>query len=95
MTDLLSNPTGEFSARRLVLVAVVMGLAAAAVLVVTSPGLPMVWDEGVSIRRAEGISHWVGRWFGQDNNPAAPLATDPTPGQRSGKGDSHLLCEAP
>jgi 4-amino-4-deoxy-L-arabinose transferase-like glycosyltransferase len=35
-------------------------MVAAFVLLATTPGLPMAWDEGYAIRRAEGIPH--GRW---------------------------------
>lgn len=38
----------------------------AVVLLATSPGLPMVWDEGNAILRAERISHWFARWAGGD-----------------------------
>ncbi|MEX2119595.1 MAG: glycosyltransferase family 39 protein [Pirellulales bacterium] len=36
-------------------------LACLVLLVATSPGLPMVWDEGISIERAEGVARWFVR----------------------------------
>ncbi len=41
----------------------------AVLLAATSPQLPMAWDEGNAIRRAEGIERWCGRWV---SGPAAP-----------------------
>jgi len=43
-----------------------------ALLAATSPILPMTWDEGNAIHRAEGIRHWFGR-FGE--NWTAPFWT--------------------
>lgn len=48
------------SNRRLLLSAVVVGLVVALVLLATSPMLPMTWDEGDALRRAEQIGG--GRW---------------------------------
>lgn len=42
--------------------AALAALTMAAALLASSPGVPMVWDEGPSIRRAEGIAHWCRRW---------------------------------
>jgi hypothetical protein len=54
------------------------GICAVALLA-TSPGLPMAWDEGNAIVRAEGITHWAARWLPHpgpaDNRPApGPLS---------------------
>ncbi|MBN2022852.1 MAG: hypothetical protein JW809_08650 [Pirellulales bacterium] len=43
-----------------------LGTVVAAVLLATSPGLPMVWDEGNAISRAEGITRWARRWWPND-----------------------------
>jgi hypothetical protein len=46
------------------------------VLVGTSASLPMGWDEGNAIGRAEGIGHWMARWGadGPDTPQTAPLS---------------------
>ena len=60
--DLLLKPVpDETSRRRLAVGSVLVAVGCALILLLTSPGLPMVWDEGNAIRRAEGVA----RWFGQ------------------------------
>jgi len=52
--------TLEPSRCRMLLGSLVVTGICAVLLAATSPGLPMVWDEGNAIRRAEGI--WQGEW---------------------------------
>jgi len=54
------------------------GIGVAALLLLTSPGLPMVWDEGNAIRRAEGIARWAGRWTdaGEKAHQPGPLTEE-------------------
>ena len=49
------EPSAELSGRRLLLGAVAAAVVCGGVLLATSAGLPMVWDEGNAIVRAEGI----------------------------------------
>ena len=58
---------GQMSRFRLATVAFLVGIVCFAALLLTSPGLPMVWDEGDAIRRAEGIA----RWFGEERRGIA------------------------
>ena len=60
------------SRRTLVVVSAAVGLAVAAVLLASAPGLPMVWDEGNAIRRAEGIARWTARWSPADGEARQP-----------------------
>ncbi len=46
---------------RWMLASVLVGLFVAIVLLATSPGLPMAWDEGNAIWRARGIQRWAER----------------------------------
>jgi hypothetical protein len=44
-------------------------------LLLTSPRLPMVWDEGNAIHRAQGIQRWASRWqAGRNAALAGPLS---------------------
>jgi len=52
--------------------ATLVGLATAALLLATSFSLPMVWDEGDAILRAEGIARWCQRWS-PDPHAADPV----------------------
>jgi hypothetical protein len=45
------------------LTALLIAIVSAAALLATAPGLPMAWDEGNAILRAEGIAHWAARWW--------------------------------
>ncbi len=45
--------------------AVVVSLGVLAVLLASSPSLPIVWDEGNAILRAERIARWAQSWFQQ------------------------------
>ena len=42
--------------------AAIVGAVVLLLLLLTSPRLPMGWDEGNAIHRAEGIQHWALRW---------------------------------
>jgi hypothetical protein len=70
---------GPSSARRgpLLLGAAIAALVCAAALLATSPGLPMVWDEGNAILRADGIARWAARWLPRGR--AADQSADHTP----------------
>ena len=47
------------------------------VLLVTSPQLPMAWDEGSAIWGAAGISHWAERWAQDPKNQSpGPLSQE-------------------
>lgn len=61
---------------RLAWLAFFIALATAAVLLATSFGLPMVWDEGNAILRSEGIERWIRRWTIVDSQSAqaSPLS---------------------
>ncbi len=68
-------PGNSFSAIRFV-ASRLAGAAMAAVatlllLVLTSPQLPMGWDEGNAIHRAEGIQRWASRWTAGRRVPRA------------------------
>ncbi len=47
-------------------------LCALVVLLATAPGLPMAWDEGNAIGRAERIADWAGSWFQQGSPDWSP-----------------------
>lgn len=51
-------------------------MATAAVLLATSFSLPMVWDEGNSILRSEGIARWARRWWPGDQPATPPLSQE-------------------
>ena len=51
--------------RRLTLCAVAVAILTTATLLATSPGLPIVWDEGNAIGRAERIGQWTESLFHQ------------------------------
>ena len=51
---------------RLAVAAGLLGAVALAGLLATSAALPMVWDEGNAILRAEGIARWAASWFQAD-----------------------------
>lgn len=57
-------------------VAPVIGLACFLLLLATSPGLPMVWDEANAIRRAGHVYHWVDRWFDDGPDGRASALTE-------------------
>jgi hypothetical protein len=64
------------------------GAATAAVatlllLLLTSPRLPMGWDEGNAIHRAEGIQHWAARWTPGRRVPRACPCPAALPGPMS------------
>jgi hypothetical protein len=67
------------SPRRLALYGLTAAILAAVGLLATSPMLPMVWDEGYMIRRADGIGRWVGRLRG-----TVPLHGGASPLSRAG-----------
>ena len=60
------------------LFAVAAGVLCAAALLATSPSLPMAWDEGNAIHRAQGIDRWVQRWTAPRGaaGQAGPLASE-------------------
>lgn len=62
---------------RLAACGLLAAILVAAALAITSPGLPMVWDEGYAIRRAEGIARWVNRLRGTEPLPAGLGPFDP------------------
>ncbi len=64
--------------RRLGLVSLAVGLGCLVLLLATSPGLPMVWDEGNAIRRADCIRRWAGRWFDAGPEGRASVLTEAT-----------------
>jgi 4-amino-4-deoxy-L-arabinose transferase-like glycosyltransferase len=49
----------DVSARRIGIESAAVGICVAVLLLATSPGLPMAWDEGNAINRAEGIRRWA------------------------------------
>ena len=51
--------------RKLGLRAAAIGLGVLITLLATSPGLPMAWDEGNAIGRAQQITNWGRSWFQQ------------------------------
>ena len=55
------NATRSFRRGRAACVAVAVGMACSAFLLFAWPGLPMAWDEGSAILRAEGIARWTAR----------------------------------
>ena len=56
--------------------ALVVGFGAFLVLLATSPGLPIAWDEGNAIGRAERIAEWGRSWFQQGPNGKHPLSRE-------------------
>jgi 4-amino-4-deoxy-L-arabinose transferase-like glycosyltransferase len=58
--------------RRLWLVAALTALGTAALLLGTSFGLPMVWDEGDAILRSDGIQRWCKRWWPERQEAIQP-----------------------
>jgi len=68
--------TTEPSLRRLAIGSVLVAIGCAVLLLATSPGLPMAWDEGNAIGRAEGIGRWAQRWVfcGQGAGRPGPLS---------------------
>ncbi len=62
--------------RRQASVSVAVGALCAAVLLATSFRLPMVWDEGNAIWRAEGIRAWVGTLFTNDPARGDPFSAE-------------------
>ncbi len=60
------------ASRRLLLASLSIAAACALALLVTSPGLPMAWDEGNAIWRAEGIERWAARLMEVDGGDRAP-----------------------
>ena len=63
------------SRRRLLVGSVLAAIVCAGALLATSPGLPMVWDEGNAILRAEGILRWFYRWQPGADGPG-PLSRE-------------------
>ena len=53
---------------------VAVGAACFGLLAATSPMLPMAWDEGNAIHRAEGIQHWLGRFGESGTEPFSKQA---------------------
>ena len=72
------NPPIEPHRRRLLAASVLVTIGCAVLLLLTSPGLPMAWDEGNAIRRAEGIARWARRWVGrgEDGRQLGPLSAE-------------------
>jgi len=60
------------ASHRLLLASASIAVACALGLLVTSPGLPMAWDEGNAIWRAEGIERWAARLMEIDGEDRAP-----------------------
>ncbi len=56
--------------------AVLVGLSACAVLVATSEMLPITWDEGNAIHRAQGIAAWFNRLSSSDPGQPGALTGD-------------------
>ncbi|HVC97292.1 MAG TPA: glycosyltransferase family 39 protein [Pirellulales bacterium] len=57
------------SKRNARILASTIGAACFAILMATSPTLPMAWDEGNAIDRAEGIQRWFGRFGASWSEP--------------------------
>jgi len=72
MSTVLDHPPQEISRCRLALLAILASIGCGAMLVATSGELPMTWDEGNAIRRAEGIRHWTQRWVALGDGPVEP-----------------------
>lgn len=66
----------QTSQRTQLLVSVAVGVACAGVLLATSFPLPMVWDEGNAIWRAEGIRAWARTLFRGSPTTSHPLAPE-------------------
>ena len=64
------HPPSVPSRGRLLVGASLLGILSTGVLVASSASLPMAWDEGNAIGRAEGIRHWAGRWVAKDPDAA-------------------------
>ncbi|HUT89330.1 MAG TPA: glycosyltransferase 87 family protein [Thermoguttaceae bacterium] len=58
----------------LIVGAVVAGVATVSLLLATSPGLPMTWDEGNAIWRSQGIQRWFERLVAPDRADSPPSA---------------------
>jgi len=74
MESLEPTDASTVSRRRLWLYSALVALWVAAMLLATSGPLPMVWDEGNAVLRAEGIERWLGRWAGGRPGPFAAEA---------------------
>ena len=72
MSTVLDHPPQEISRCRLALLAILASIGCGGMLVATSGELPMTWDEGNAIRRAEGIQHWAERWLTLGDEPGEP-----------------------
>ncbi|HEV3023746.1 MAG TPA: hypothetical protein VGX76_14830, partial [Pirellulales bacterium] len=59
-----------------VVAASAVGLGCFALLVATSPYVPMVWDEGNAIHRAAGIERWLARFGESWTEPFSKQAID-------------------
>ena len=64
----MSEPRDPFANHYVVAAALIAGILSFFVLLITTPVLPIVWDEGNAIARSDGILHWVGNppcWNGE------------------------------
>ena len=77
MNTISGHPPQEIPRCRLMLFSIVVAICCGGMLVATSDELPMTWDEGNAIRRAEGIQHWAGRWMtlGDESGEPGPLTS--------------------
>ncbi len=70
-SSVLRSDASRFAAAALAAVATLL------LLVLTSPRLPMGWDEGNAIHRAEGIQRWASRWkAGRNAALFAPMSRE-------------------
>ncbi len=60
--------------RRPLIASLAIAAACFALLLATSPMLPMAWDEGNAIHRAEGIQHWFARFSESCTKPFSKQA---------------------
>ena len=67
----------EIPRYRLVLLSILVAIVCGGMLLATSGEMPMTWDEGNAIRRAEGIQHWAERCvtFGDEPGEPGPLTS--------------------
>ena len=72
MSTVSDHPPQETSRYRLMLFSILVVIGCAGILLATSAELPMTWDEGNAIRRAEGIQDWAERWLTLRGQPATP-----------------------
>jgi dolichyl-phosphate-mannose-protein mannosyltransferase len=72
MSTVSDHPPQEISRHRLVLLSILVAIGCGGMLLATSGELPMTWDEGNAIRRAEGIQHWAERWVTLGDEPGEP-----------------------